>query len=186
MQNKKKILCLHGNGANKEFHSYQLRQFEKEFNDIEFVTINGPISITRNVHASQVVIPQNFAKMIENKPLFTWGNFFKLDNNNIDAVFQESLDYVIKILKEQGPFYGVLGFSQGSAVAARLATLIDDKQIDLGYEINCFIFSSGSMMTLPNKRLIFCQIPSIHFIGINDFLYDRIINSIFKSFSYSS
>ncbi|CAD8131412.1 unnamed protein product [Paramecium pentaurelia] len=170
---KKKILCLHGNGANKEFHSYQLRQFEKEFQDLEFITLDGPISIKRNVHVSQVVIPQNFAKMIENKPLFTWGNFLKLNNSNIDAVFQESLDYVIRILREQGPFYGVLGFSQGSAVAARLATLLQNKEVDLGYEFNYFIFSSGSMMNLPNGRLIFCKIPSIHFIGINDFLYDR-------------
>ncbi|CAD8175004.1 unnamed protein product [Paramecium octaurelia] len=173
MENKKKILCLHGNGANKEFHSYQLRQFEKEFNNYEFVSLDGPISITRNVHVSQVVVPQNFAKMIENKPLFTWGNFLKLDRNNIDGVFQESLDYVIKVLKEQGPFYGVLGFSQGTAVAARLATLLEHKQINLGYELNCFIFCSGSMVNLPDNRLIFCKIPSIHFIGVNDFLYDR-------------
>ncbi|CAD8086472.1 unnamed protein product [Paramecium sonneborni] len=173
MQNKKKILCLHGNGANKEFHTYQLRQFSKEFNDLEFVTLDGPIPISRNVHVSQVVIPPNFAKMIENKPLYTWGNFLKLDNNNIDAIFQESIDYVIKVLKEQGPFYGVLGFSQGSAVAVRLATLLVEKKVDLGYELQCFIFSSGSMMTLSERRLFFCKMPSIHLIGINDFLYDR-------------
>jgi predicted esterase len=49
MEEKQKILCFHGFGANSNILNYQLRQFKKEFNNIEFVTINGPISVSKNV-----------------------------------------------------------------------------------------------------------------------------------------
>lgn len=31
------------------------------------------------------MIPPNFAKMVENKPLYTWGNFYKLESENADG-----------------------------------------------------------------------------------------------------
>ncbi|CAK77037.1 unnamed protein product (macronuclear) [Paramecium tetraurelia] len=184
MEVKQKVLCFHGFGTNSELLSYQLRQFKKEFKDIDFITLNGPIPLNRNVNISkilQVIMDESIAKMLENKNIYSWLNFLQFKNNDIDSsklklailVFSPALEEVVKILKEQGPFFGVMGFSQGSAIAVRLASKIAAGEIDLGYDLKCFIFVSAQANHIPETKQFLCRIPSLHLIGFNDFVVDK-------------
>ncbi|CAD8068798.1 unnamed protein product [Paramecium primaurelia] len=168
MEVKQKVLCFHGFGTNSEMLSYQLRQFKKEFKDIDFITLNGPIPLNRNV-----IMDESIAKMLENQNIYSWLNFMQFKNNDIDSIFSPALEEVVKILKEQGPFFGVMGFSQGSAIAVRLASKIAAGEIDLGYDLKCFIFVSAQANHIPETKQFLCRIPSLHLIGFNDFVVDR-------------
>ncbi|CAD8166722.1 unnamed protein product [Paramecium octaurelia] len=168
MEVKQKVLCFHGFGTNSELLSYQLRQFKKEFKDIDFITLNGPIPLNRNV-----IMDESIAKMLENKNIYSWLNFLQFKNNDIDSIFSPALEEVVKILKEQGPFFGVMGFSQGSAIAVRLASKIAAGEIDLGYDLKCFIFVSAQANHIPETKQFLCRIPSLHLIGFNDFVVDK-------------
>lgn len=94
---------------------------------------------------------------------------------------QESFVSLAALLAEEGPFDGVLGFSQGGAVAAVLTAVLEDARVfpgDLGFPSP---FSSSS-----HPRLKFCVVysgfraaderfagffkrkirtPSLHFLG---------------------
>ncbi|CAD8091697.1 unnamed protein product [Paramecium sonneborni] len=168
MEVKQKVLCFHGFGTNSEMLSYQLRQFKKEFKDIDFITLNGPIPLNRNV-----IMDESIAKILENQNIYSWLNFLQFKNNDIDSIFSPALEEVVKILKEQGPFFGVMGFSQGSAIAVRLAAKIAAQEIDLGYDLKCFIFVSAQANHIPESQQFLCRIPSLHLIGFNDFVVDR-------------
>ncbi|TNV71508.1 hypothetical protein FGO68_gene15847 [Halteria grandinella] len=102
-----------------------------------------------------------------------------------NLVFNPGLDEIVKVLKEQGPFYGVMGFSQGSAVAVALALLIEMKKIDLGYQLQCFIFVSAMASQLPYDQQLQCKTPSLHLIGLNDFVVDRYYQSQCRSIGLS-
>lgn len=68
--------------------SYQLRQFKKEFKDIDFITLNGPIPLNRNVKFSkilQVIMDESIAKILENQNIYSWLNFMSFKNNDIDS-----------------------------------------------------------------------------------------------------
>lgn len=56
---------------------------------------------------------------------FAWWNFRIDEETGTDELFlvEESVDYIANIVKEQGPFDGVFGFSQGGMMAAMLLHL---------------------------------------------------------------
>lgn len=58
--------------------------------------------------------------------------------------FQESLDYLTKYIKENGPFDGIIGFSQGAAMALIMTNSIS-KLLDQEFKIA--IFFSGFVFT---------------------------------------
>ncbi|CAD8166724.1 unnamed protein product [Paramecium octaurelia] len=170
MQVKQKVLCFHGFGTNSDILSYQLRQFKKEFKDIEFITLNGPIPLNRNI-----IMDENLAKMLENQNIYSWMSFLHMKNNDMNSIYSPAFEEVVKILKEQGPFFGVMGFSQGSSIAVRLASKIAAGEVDLGYDLQCFIFVSAQVNPFANTeaKSYLCRVPSLHLIGMNDFLVDR-------------
>jgi hypothetical protein len=56
---------------------------------------------------------------------FAWFNFKK---DPVDGTYElshvnESIEYLVNVCKEQGPFDGVFGFSQGGGIASMLLQL---------------------------------------------------------------
>lgn len=78
------------------------------------------------------------------------------------------------IIKKEGPFDGILGFSQGARVAAYFAyycEIFPEKIKDwMAPKFTILLASPGFFPREPNKKYTI-EIPSIHFIGENDFIF---------------
>ncbi|XP_022719543.1 rhodanese-like domain-containing protein 6 isoform X2 [Durio zibethinus] len=77
--------------------------------------------------------------------------------------FDVSLAHLKKVFSEQGPFDGILGFSQGAAMAALLSAQGDNLkgEIDFRFAILC----SGFALPLPDFGRLPINCPSLHIFG---------------------
>lgn len=89
-----KVLCLHGGGESKEHFESSLAPFRTVANDVELVFVEAPY-------------PN--ALWILDAP---GGKGAGTDDSAWDAL---STGLIRDVVESQGPFYGILGFSQGTA-----------------------------------------------------------------------
>ncbi|GAA5801572.1 hypothetical protein HPULCUR_007020 [Helicostylum pulchrum] len=81
--------------------------------------------------------------------------------------YKESVQYVRDIVKQQGPFDGILGFSQGACFAALLTEIMETEQTPFKFSIIVAGFkptkqtATNMMLTKENK----VKTPSLHYIG---------------------
>lgn len=80
----------------------------------------------------------------------------------------ESLAYLKAIFEEQGPFDGVLGFSQGAAVAGALAAMQPVDAIELRFVICISGFTARSTALSPLMQGARIELPSLHIYGERD------------------
>ena len=93
------------------------RVFGHQPHEIEFVYPTAPFPLERPDHPSE---------LRERYGAWTW-----FQSESIDGTYpglEGCLEYIASILKESGPFDGVIGFSQGAAVAAMVASLLEDNR----------------------------------------------------------
>ncbi|TNV76050.1 hypothetical protein FGO68_gene8372 [Halteria grandinella] len=132
---KLRVLCLYG--MNNTIESFQLMTEplrERYGNLIEFVYINGPILLDPEVYPPEA----GFLKKGIKGPFRAWLQRYNADDLTTEEKaqiqrtlqpfgetpddkgymtgFDESLQTLIKAFREQGPFDGVLSFSQGSSM----------------------------------------------------------------------
>ncbi|KAG2197112.1 hypothetical protein INT47_004177, partial [Mucor saturninus] len=89
--------------------------------------------------------------------------------------YKETVEYVTDVLKKQGPFDGILGFSQGACFAALLTEMLENHELDhppLKFSIIVAGFKptmqeATNMMLRKDKKV---KTPSLHFIGDLDTL----------------
>ena len=97
-------------------------------------------------------------------------------NSNADNTVYEGLEDTIKYLDEfwetQGPFDGILGFSQGGALAGILAALQPKGHIKFDFLINAsgFISRAHEHQALLQPNAL--RMPSFHIYGKTDILVD--------------
>ncbi|KAJ2008599.1 hypothetical protein H4R26_000075 [Coemansia thaxteri] len=92
--------------------------------------------------------------------------------------FTKTLQYVGKILNEQGPFDGILGFSQGGSLAVIISALLDGRDgPSFGVEVNHppikFVVLAGAFMAdAPQYQYIYAKplanVASMHMMGTYD------------------
>lgn len=180
-QQKKKlrILCFHGFGTNKDILTYQLRQFKKFFKNIEFVTIDGPFQISRSLVNDPSLIP-----LLEKtgQKCFSW---LRVMHENVYVYLDQTMNYIIDFIKKEGPFDGVLGFSQGGMIASYFTyycEFFEEKIKGWSKPKFTILISSGVFFPPQVKKKFIINTPSIHFIGENDFLFAK---TLFISTLYS-
>ena len=208
-----KILALHGytqSGPSFQCKVQRLHShLEKHFPGAEFCFPTGPIRLRPSEKALGLG-PQQYnadalaaAKNANNRP----------DPDDIDAYawhtlhttqdpppgYQQSLDTLAEVLKREGPFDGILGFSQGTILAVMIASLLEGNPrreafehaqreypdsfpfpgsyMHLDHPPLKFGITYGALMGvgkkyawLYNKPLI--QTPFLHFSG----LYDPVVS----------
>jgi len=95
-----------------------------------------------------------------------------LDETDISTGYEESLELVVHVITNQGPFDGVLGFSQGAALVSLLCQLQQDNPKLFGHcSFKFAIFVSGfKSLVKPHKSHYGAaiQLPSFHTIGTAD------------------
>ncbi|KAL7621660.1 hypothetical protein AAE478_008987 [Parahypoxylon ruwenzoriense] len=100
-----KFLCLHGMGTNSDIHEAQLAPILAQLDPAhEFVFVDGLIQCE----------PADGAKGVFPGPFYCYYDKPVLER------LQAAYNLIQEVIDDEGPFYGVVGFSQGSALAASL------------------------------------------------------------------
>jgi len=99
-----RILCLHGRGSNNDIFKMQTAGFRSQLDDFEFEFVQGTIE-----HAKEgtAIYTETFA---DNG---LWEYYDLMDPYNVMETEQE----LLQLVAEDGPYDGVLGYSQGASLA---------------------------------------------------------------------
>ncbi len=112
---------------------------------------------------------------------YAWWN--TSDDGSVYDTWPETIAYIKQIVREQGPFDGLLGFSQGACLAGVLCALRDD---DLSFRFA--IIASGFIPRATDLKQMFddlpglLSIPTLHIIGTCSILDDpALVEDIHRS-----
>ncbi|XP_034113740.1 esterase GA18864 [Drosophila nasuta] len=162
---KVRVLCLHGYRQDADSFKNKLGSFRKFAGKYaDFVFISAP-------HVAAPLEP-NAAPVEEQRSW--WANkddgTFKGTNKSGPAIgFQDSLHVVEQAWKTQGPFQGLLGFSQGACFVGLICGLAKKKLTSIRPEFAVLSsgFISGSLvhMSAYEERI---TIPTLHIYGLTD------------------
>ena len=113
-QRKLRILCLHGWRTSGKILSMQTAAMQYH-TPLEYHFVTAP-------HAAEGPPDSGIGLYYPNHKYFEW--YLKSMSNDGHYVgLDESIKLVLSTLIQEGPFDGILGFSQGAAMATRLAQL---------------------------------------------------------------
>ncbi|OVA13568.1 Rhodanese-like domain [Macleaya cordata] len=188
---KLKILCLHGFRQNASGFKGRTASLTKKLKDIaELVFIDAPHELpfiyqprpTEIVHGSIELEVQKGPPPLEScKKKFAWlvaqdfnssrGTNWKIAEERFDPLqyrqqtdgYDTSLAYLKDVFSQSGPFDGILGFSQGAAMAASVCGQRGrlDGEIDFKFAILC----SGFALQTGEFEMGSIKCPSIHVFG---------------------
>ncbi|KAH1260159.1 Rhodanese-like domain-containing protein 6 [Glycine max] len=167
-QRKLRILCLHGFRTSSEIlKQLVLRWPEPVLQKLNFVFLDGQFLAQGRSDVEGIFDPPYYEWFQANEDFTEYTNF------------EECLVYIEDYMLKNGPFDGLLGFSQGAVLAAALLGL-QAQGVALGKvnKIKFLIVISGAkfggrkygmpkLAANPYSKQMDC--PSLHFIGEKDF-----------------
>lgn len=188
---KLRILCLHGFRQNaSSFKGRSASLAKKLKNLVELVFINAPhelpfvyqpcpadlnlnhvsVSAERsspppkrcNKKFAWLVAP-NFNKKSDSDWKIADVPFDYLQYQQQTEGFDESLGYLKTVFSQEGPFDGILGFSQGAAMAASVSTL--QRRLKGEVDFRFVILCSGFAVNLSDYEQGSINCPSLHIFG---------------------
>ncbi|KAI9486382.1 MAG: serine hydrolase FSH [Benjaminiella poitrasii] len=185
---KLKILCLHGYTQNAIMFRKKTAVVRKGVENLaDFVYITAPHHIIpptfSDIAEREAAAKEDTSE--EHKPFGWWYSpKYKPTQNGFFIGFKESVEQVKDILLEEGPFDGILGFSQGACFAALLTEMLENRTyfpdlISPEFKHAPFkfsIFVAGFKPTLQEATNVMLnknskvKTPSMHFIGDLDTL----------------
>lgn len=171
----KKILCLPGVATNKEFNDFQLRHFKKYFPEYKFLSIDPLVQIDKN----RIINNPELLMHIGDKNIYSWLPY-KVPNLNEEADIAS--EYLVDFINKNGPFEGILGFSQGTRLLHYFLGMNFHKKIL--FEPKFFIFvcpvmNYGKFAEMPDLKLL--DVITIHLLGIYDEYFS---GGLFMTFKY--
>ncbi|KAL7124890.1 hypothetical protein ABFS83_14G079100 [Erythranthe nasuta] len=187
---KLRILCLHGFRQNASSFKGRTSSFAKKLKNMaEFVFIDAPheLPFIYQNHTSETPFPnrcnRKFAWLVssdydDRKHDADWSMakapFDSLQYQQQTEGFDKSIDYLKTIFSQQGPFDGILGFSQGAAMAALVGAKMEKLkgEIDFRFVILCSGFAVNNIADYGEGSI---NCPSLHIFG-NKEGKDRQIN----------
>ncbi|KAF6804621.1 hypothetical protein CMUS01_14808 [Colletotrichum musicola] len=155
-----KVLCLHGGGTSARIFGIQLARLTRELSaHFEFVYLDAPIK----TGPGPGVLP--FFEGCD--PFFRWVSD---DPATPAAEFQAQKDRAVALLKdfvrENGPFAGLVGFSQGARAAA---SLLLEEQREPFFGGRVFgLFICGTFPPFVPCEDVLIAAPTVHVIGLED------------------
>ncbi|KEF55688.1 uncharacterized protein A1O9_08438 [Exophiala aquamarina CBS 119918] len=102
-----RVLCLHGRGSNNEIFRLQTASLRADLDDFEFHFVQGTVPHTEG---NWSLYTNSFSKL----PLYGYYNGL-----SPLSILQTETD-LEHIIKTEGPFHGVIGYSGGAALAAEI------------------------------------------------------------------
>ncbi|KAJ5489951.1 Serine hydrolase FSH [Penicillium expansum] len=190
-----KILMIHGSRQSGELFRAKLQALEKlihravgplQADGVELVYPTAPFAVK---------LPSSGTSELRNRH-GAW-NWF--DSESIDGLYpglEGGLESIASILKDSGPFDGIVGFSQGAAAAAMVASLLEENRKDAFVRLEaeagipypaCFatlehpplkfvVSISGYVASHPAYHAFYNPVirtPVLHFLGSMDTVVDE-------------
>ncbi|KAM9333367.1 esterase OVCA2 [Pholidichthys leucotaenia] len=174
-----RILCIHGyrqNSSTFREKTGALRKLLKK--NVELVYLSAPLRVQQEgkEEVSDKEIDSVPGPIGDEDPRGWW--FSDIQAHSFSAQQQceeslgldESMATVREFIKVQGPFDGVLGFSQGAAFVAMLCSLQEHNlEPDFGFRFAVLVAGFCSMCKEHQKFYSApLQIPSLHVFGLED------------------
>ncbi|KAJ7127193.1 serine hydrolase FSH [Mycena epipterygia] len=174
----KRVLALHGHSHSAQYFKYKLNAIRDACQEnIEFVFVDAP-HILNPVDLPGAVAsgPSDPLSLytINGCPARAWWRF--LYDMRDDSAVIESFQKIQTVLETQGPFHGMIGFSQGAALAAMILGYMENPQatpnllpnikhppFEFAVMISGFVAPSKAF-PIPAR----IRTPSLHVIGFND------------------
>ncbi|GAV66798.1 FSH1 domain-containing protein [Cephalotus follicularis] len=165
MIRKPKILCLHGFRTSGEIMKKQVvgKWPVSVIEKLDLVFPDGPFPARGTSDVEGIFDP----------PYYEWFQF----NEDFTQYtnFDECLAYIEDLMMKDGPFDGLLGFSQGAILSAALPGLQSEGvALTKVPKIKFLVIIGGAKLKSPSVAEKAysspIQIPSVHFLGETDFL----------------
>ncbi|KAF3705735.1 Esterase OVCA2 [Channa argus] len=174
-----RVLCIHGyrqNGSSFREKTGALRKLLKK--QVELVYLSAPHSVQQS-GGEETPSKENGSGSGpggDEDPRGWW--FSDVRARSFDARqqcdeslgFDESVDVVREAVKVQGPFDGIMGFSQGAAFVAMLCCLQEQK-LEPEFNFRFAILVAGFRSACKEHQKFYSaplQIPSLHVFGLED------------------
>jgi len=163
-ERKPRFLCLHGFRTSGEIMRKQVHKWPQSvLEKVELVYLDGTSPAQGKSNVEGIFDP----------PYYEW--FQTNQDQTVYYNFEKCLDYVEDFMIKNGPFDGLLGFSQGAYLSAALPGLqaqgVALKKVP---KIKYLIIVSGAKMKdmtwAQHAYAEPIQCPSLHFLGKEDFL----------------
>ncbi|XP_042355590.1 esterase OVCA2 [Plectropomus leopardus] len=173
-----RLLCIHGyrqNGSSFREKTGALRKLLKK--QVELVYMSAPHSVQQvTAEAPEKENASGPGPGGDEDPRGWW--FSDIEARTFSAQQQceqslgidESVDAVREAIKVQGPFDGILGFSQGAAFVAMLLSLQEQK-LEPAFSFRFAVLVAGFPSACKEHQKFYksrLQIPSLHVFGLED------------------
>lgn len=166
---KLRVLCLHGFRTNGNIMETQLRKLDRTVIELlEMTCLDAPYPALGKSDVEGIFPP----------PYYEWFQFEKTETGVIFSHLKECIEFITDFMEKNGPFDGLVGFSQGAYLSAALAGMQEQGLAltsipPLRFVIN---ISGGVLDGEHDWKGCYSQpikCPSVHFIGSRDFLKCR-------------
>ncbi|KAF5683759.1 fusarin C cluster-oxidoreductase [Fusarium circinatum] len=159
-----RLLCLHGGGASSQIMRVQLAKLERALSkSFQLIYLEGPL----NSAPGPGVLP-----FFENcGPYSCWVS----DDNSLSPEDKKddeanAIAYIKSFILQNGPFAGVLGFSQGARAAASI--LLEQQRETFTHDLLFGVFLCGTFPTFIHKDTEI-RLPTLHVLGLSDPWYSQ-------------
>ncbi|XP_061659947.1 esterase OVCA2 [Syngnathoides biaculeatus] len=162
-----RVLCLHGyrqNGASFREKTGALRKLLKK--KVNFVYVDAP-HLLEGAQGSGGEEPERRGWWFSDPGARTFSAQQRCEES---SGLDESVAAVLQAVRRDGPFDGILGFSQGAALAAMLCALQESgRKPDLAFRFAVLVagFRSGCAQHLSFYSAPLAT-PSLHVLGLDD------------------
>ncbi|XP_078122647.1 esterase OVCA2 [Sander vitreus] len=173
-----RVLCIHGyrqNGSSYREKTGALRKLLKK--QVEFVYLSAPHSVQQaSSEAPEKENGSGPGPGGDEDPRGWWfsdvqARSFSAQQHCEESLgLDESVTAVREAVKVQGPFDGILGFSQGAAFVAMLCSLQEQK-LEPEFSFRFAILVAGFRSACKEHQKFYnppLQIPSLHVFGLED------------------
>lgn len=161
-----RILVLHGFAQNPEEVASKSRQIQACLSEAAFVFPSAAIELV----SFDGDIEDRKRPTKESPARFSW-NYPDEDMSSNLFNLKVTLARLIPILEQDGPFDGIMGFSQGAAVASAVTSLLEKRTIRINHpELKFAILFCGARPASTEFNSIYEDIrtPSLHLVGKMD------------------
>eukprot|EP01018_Ginkgo_biloba_P039077 Gb_39256 [translate_table: standard] len=162
---KMRVLCLHGFRTSASFLHKQISKWDSSITEkLDMSFLDGPFPAGEKSDIEGIF-----------PPYYEW---FQFNKDFTDYNPDKGLSFIVEYMEKNGPFDGLLGFSQGALLSAALVgfqmkgvMLKNHPPIRFVICISGSKFNDPSLCELPYSEPIKC--PSVHLIGAKDWLKER-------------
>ncbi|XP_050293440.1 esterase AGAP003155 [Anthonomus grandis grandis] len=172
---KLKILCLHGYRQNAEVFKEKTGSFRKmvhKWVQFNYITALHKVILVDNIEA----LEDKECGQSRDEEQYGW--FFNRDDKTYRGIrqggpaigFEESVQLIEEVFEKEGPFDGILGFSQGACFVGLLCDL-QQRGLTKNIKFNFAIMASGfKSQSWPHLKYYSDRItlPTMHIFGETD------------------